>query len=223
MHFGHFPLGSNIGADSEQVKTLAAATGAPVASGDSRLIPSGEPLGTKVAAVKTDKSKKPLAKDKKSGRPGSDLATASAQRAFDAASRATAAPVAATQLPPPEAARPPVRIALPGLAVPKPLAPAPEQLPATGPAVIATSALPPAQLPPAQLPPAQPPAQTPSAQTQIVPVDPSLLAKPDVAPQPGFNSLPVTSQNCHPGQSRCADRPDDRRPADNASGRNIDP
>ncbi len=190
MHFGHFPVGSNIGADSDQVKTLAAATGAPVGGGDSRLIPTGEPLGAKAATLKTERAKKPSAKDKKPVRvAGGELATASAQKALDSASRAKTAQVGVGQLPPPEVARPPVRIALPALAPAKPAvttpapAPAPmpsqsEQLPAVGPAVMARGGLPPVE-----------PATRPAP--QIVQIDPSLIAEADAASQPGFDSLPA--------------------------------
>jgi Flp pilus assembly protein TadD len=117
MHFGHFPVGSNIGSDSEQLVTLAASTGVkPVAQGDSRLIPAGEPFGTKRAAVKTVKPKKPAAKDKKLKAAGDDLATASAQQATNAAAGSKVATLAMGQLPVPETARPPVRILLPAFA-----------------------------------------------------------------------------------------------------------
>ncbi len=139
MHFGHFPIGSDIGEDSDAVRTLATATGAkPVPKGgDGRLIPSGEPLGTKVAAVKPDKALKPGAKDKKPKPKDADFSTASAQQAVDAAARAKVTAIPGTQLPPPEAARPPVRIALPALAKPKIET---QELPATGPAVIKQAA-----------------------------------------------------------------------------------
>ncbi len=148
MHFGHFPIGSEIGEDSQAVQTLASATGTkPVAtSGNSRLIPTGEPLGAKVAAVKVDKPAKVAAKGKKPKVANADFATTSAQQAVDAASRAKVTSVAGNQLPPPEAARPPVRIALPALAKPKietvePPAVAQQrietdELPAIGPAVL---------------------------------------------------------------------------------------
>ena len=135
MHFGHFPIGSDIGEDSDAVRTLATATGAKPQSngGDSRLIPSGQPLGTKVAAVKTDKPATIAAKGKKPKAPNAEFATTSAQQAVDSAARAKVMTVIGTQLPPPEAARPPVRIALPALAQPKIEA---AELPATGPAVL---------------------------------------------------------------------------------------
>ncbi|MEQ1539336.1 MAG: hypothetical protein ABL928_10455 [Sphingorhabdus sp.] len=154
MHFGHFPIGSDIGEDSDAVRTLAATTGAnpQPKGGDSRLIPSGEPLGTKTAAVKSDKSVKAAGKAKKPKGSNTDLVTNSAQQAVDAASRAKVTTVSSGQLPPPEAARPPVRIALPALAKPKietielpasspadvvtPAVVITAELPATGPAVL---------------------------------------------------------------------------------------
>ena len=141
MHFGHFPVGSNIGEDSDAVQTLAAATGArpQSGSGDSRLIPTGEPLGAKAEKPVKGKAKKPK-------NSNADFTTNSAQQAVDSASRAKVTSVAGNQLPPPEAARPPVRIALPALARPKietnerPAAVQPQsnsdELPATGPAVL---------------------------------------------------------------------------------------
>jgi Flp pilus assembly protein TadD len=143
LHFGHFPVGSNIGEDSNAVVSLAAATGArPVAPvGDSRLIPTGEPLGAKTAA-KPEKPKKPVKKDKDEGKRASGVTTASAQQAIDNAAKAKVTTVAAAKLPPPESARPPVRIALPALARPQPVAlppaenrPAQSELPPIGPAV----------------------------------------------------------------------------------------
>ena len=146
MHFGHFPVGSNIGEDSDAVRTLAVATGAKPqpSGGDSRLIPTGEPLGAKAVATKADKPVKDKGKKLKS--PNPDFTTNSAQQAVDAASRAKVTAVAGNQLPPPDAARPPVRIALPALARPKfeaadiPSSVKPQsdsgELPATGPAVL---------------------------------------------------------------------------------------
>ncbi len=135
MHFGHFPVGSNIGEDSDPVKTLASATGArPVQqSGSARLIPVGEPLGTKVATAKAEKPSKVSGKTKQPKKnSNTDLATSSAQLAVDAASKAKVTSVSGQNLPTPETARPPVRIALPALAQPKIVA---VELPATGPAV----------------------------------------------------------------------------------------
>jgi Flp pilus assembly protein TadD len=188
MHFGHFPVGSDIGEDSNSVRTLAAATGAkPVpATGDSRLIPSGEPLGTKPTTAKPAKQARPDKKDKKDKDIRSDgIATASAQQAIDAASRAKVTTVAGAKLPPPEAARPPVRIALPALAKvqapqqpPLPKADAPSaELPATGPAVIASAGAPKVALGDVKPPPI--PATLP---------EPIIAApKPDISP--GFISI----------------------------------
>ena len=121
MHFGHFPVGSSIGADSEKLTTLAAATGVkPVAQGDLRLIPSGEPFGSKQADSKPAKAKKPVGKDKKGKAVADSLATASAQQATNVAAGAKVATLGIGQLPVPEAARPPVRIILPAIAATTP-------------------------------------------------------------------------------------------------------
>jgi Flp pilus assembly protein TadD len=123
MHFGHFPLGSDIGEDSNSVRTMAAATGAkPVpVSGDGRLVPSGQPLGTKTAVTKTDKPKKPSKKDRLAASTNAAAASAATKAAIDAAAAPKAVPGV---LPPPSgygAVRPPVRIALPALAKPQPV------------------------------------------------------------------------------------------------------
>jgi Flp pilus assembly protein TadD len=143
MHFGHFPVGSDIGEDSNAVRTMASAQGvkpAP-ASGDARLIPSGQPLGTKTAAVKpvkAEKPKKPDKQDNKTGRSANGVATASAQQALDAAAKARVSTVSASALPPPESARPPVRISLPTLSKPQAaVLPVPQPQPSPAPAVAA--------------------------------------------------------------------------------------
>lgn len=140
MHFGHFPVGSNIGSDSDQLVTLAAATGVkPVAQGDARLIPAGEPLGAKIATVKAEKPKKRAGKDKKAKEPVDGLTTISAQKAVEAASGTKVATLSVAQLPVPESARPPVRILLPAL---RPANDAVAQLPPIGPAVPVSGSLP---------------------------------------------------------------------------------
>ena len=189
MHFGHFPIGSEIGEDSQAVQTLATATGARPASngGDSRLIPSGEPLGAKNGAAKAVAAKvdKPVkGKAKKPNAANADFTTNSAQQAVDAAARAKVTTVSGTQLPPPEAARPPVRIALPALAKPKPEAvelPAAAQpseetdeLPATGPAVLTKVA----ELPVIKSDPVVIAVNTPQVTTNVAVVEP---APPSVA------------------------------------------
>jgi Flp pilus assembly protein TadD len=120
LHFGHFPTGGNIGQDSEQLRIAAAATGLKPrpATGDGRLIPSGEPFGTKTANGrdgKKQRDRKPSKADiqtaKRDGR--GTVATASAQAAIDRAAVAAPRVLQNTQLPAPEAARPLVRIVLP--------------------------------------------------------------------------------------------------------------
>jgi hypothetical protein len=208
LHFGHFPVGSNIGEDSSSVRTLAVATGAkPVpAQGDSRLIPAGEPLGAKVAA-NPEKPKKPTKKDKDDGKRASGVATATAQQAIDAAAKAKVTSVAAAKLPPPEMARPPVRIALPALARPAPSSmpasvPASNsggvmgELPATGPAV---GAMPPSELQQTKsVSVIPPPLQNPAAEAEvrIAQIDPTTT----IFNASGQGAVPVNS-------SPVADRP----------------
>jgi Flp pilus assembly protein TadD len=195
MHFGHFPLGSDIGEDSDAVRTLATATGAKVQpkGGDSRLIPSGEPLGTKTAAVKVAKPDKAAAKIKKPKVGNPDFATTSAQQAVDAAARAKVTTVVASQLPPPEAARPPVRIALPALARPTIET---AELPATGPAVRTDVVeLPVAKSEPVVIVVAQPKAmpETPVLDAPSVKIDTPITFDTKVAEKgpigPGFESV----------------------------------
>jgi Flp pilus assembly protein TadD len=185
MHFGHFPVGSNIGSDSEQLATLAAATGAkPVPQGDSRLIPTGEPLGTKTAAVKP---KKPAAKDKKGKGAGGELATASAQMATNSAATSTISALPVGQLPAPEAARPPVRIILPAFTAPKP---AIAELPAVGPSVDVAKAETPQNIAPpskVETPPALPvKVATATADIAAIPVQPGFetISSPVIAKAP---------------------------------------
>lgn len=121
MHFGHFPVG-RIGEDSPELRQIAAATGATkvasAATGQDRLIPAGQPLGSsskKPATPKKDE-KKPKPSETRVARndakPG--FSTASAQQKVDEASKAKPVVLASAQLPPPDAARAPVRIILPG-------------------------------------------------------------------------------------------------------------
>jgi Flp pilus assembly protein TadD len=195
MHFGHFPVGSNIGEDSNSVRTLAAATGAAAtgakpaaAGGDARLIPTGEPLGAKTAVAKPEKSQKPDKKDPnkkdKDNKRSPGIATASAQQAIDAAAKAKVSTVASNRLPSPEAARPPVRIALPALSRPEPAGIAkPEartaELPATGPAVIPSSGAPKTVQPAPMFPPkplVAGPEPKPVQEVRVAQVDPSPAA-----------------------------------------------
>lgn len=127
MHFGHFPVG-RIGEDPPELRQMAAATGATkvatAATGQDRLIPSGQPLGT--AGKKPASTKKEERKSKPSDarvarddtKPG--FSTASAQQKVDEASKAKPVVLASAQLPAPDKARPPVRIILPGSVAPPP-------------------------------------------------------------------------------------------------------
>ncbi|MFN3749079.1 MAG: hypothetical protein ACK4SJ_10380 [Sphingorhabdus sp.] len=124
MHFGHFPVG-RIGEDSAEIRQVAAATGATkvasAATGQDRLIPSGQPLGAsaKKAASKKEE-KKPKERDQRVARndakPG--FSTSTAQQKVEEAAKAKSVVLASAQLPPPDRARPPVRIILPGSSAP---------------------------------------------------------------------------------------------------------
>lgn len=121
MHFGHFPVG-RVGEDTPEVKQIAAATGATkvasAATGQDRLIPAGQPLGSSSKKPATSK------KDEKKPKPGETriarndakpgFSTASAQQKVDEASKSKPVVLASAQLPPPDTARAPVRIILPG-------------------------------------------------------------------------------------------------------------
>lgn len=57
IHLGHFPTGQAVGRDSEQVRRVASALPqTPIAPSDSRLIPSGAPLGPKTAQARDSKN-----------------------------------------------------------------------------------------------------------------------------------------------------------------------
>jgi Flp pilus assembly protein TadD len=202
MHFGHFPLGSDIGEDSDSVRTMAVATGAKPspASGDARLIPSGEPLGKKKVAAKPEK---PSRNEKEAPKPGRTVQTASAQQVVDTAAKAKVTTVAATQLPPPESARPPVRIALPPLTKPAPVVAtatetkaATTQLPALGPPVNVAAAAPKALEPEAKPQPILPPPAPPKVQPEvrIAQIDPATVINNPPPQIPGTTGQPVTEK-----------------------------
>lgn len=124
MHFGHFPVG-RIGEDSAEIRQVAAATGATkvasAATGQDRLIPSGQPLGASAKkAVSKKDEKKPKERDQRVARndakPG--FSTSTAQQKVEEAAKAKSVVLASAQLPPPDRARPPVRIILPGSSAP---------------------------------------------------------------------------------------------------------
>jgi Flp pilus assembly protein TadD len=125
LHFGNFPLGSNIGQDSEQVRSMASAMGVkprPVAV-SGRLVPSGEQLGSKTTKGRDNKPSKASARDVRTAKRGGStppIATASAQAAIDRAAVAVPRAVPGAQMPPPETARPLVRIVLPAARTPVP-------------------------------------------------------------------------------------------------------
>jgi Flp pilus assembly protein TadD len=135
LHFGHFPTGSNIGQDSEQLRIAAVASGVKPrpAAGDGRLLPTGEPLGAKGGKQRdAKKPREPKVKQArvetprtaKRGNDGVSVSTAAAQAAIDRAATAAPRVIPANQLPPPETARPLVRIVLPAAKPP----PAPMQV-----------------------------------------------------------------------------------------------
>ncbi len=127
MHFGHFPVG-RIGEDSAEVRQIAAATGttkvASAATGQDRLIPAGQPLGSSsgkpVSGKKDDKKAKPREQRVARNDANSGMSTAAAQQKVDAVAKSKPVVLASTQLPPPDAARAPVRIILPGSTAPTP-------------------------------------------------------------------------------------------------------
>ena len=136
IHLGHFPSSQYIGRDSEQVRRVAAntpQTGIPAS--ESRLIPSGDPLGPKTAKVRDTKiAQQSLSKrDRKAQEraevqaaaanipealklPKTDtarLGTALARNTVQDAQSARITSVNANALPVPETARPLVTVALP--------------------------------------------------------------------------------------------------------------
>ena len=121
IHLGHFPA-NNIGRDSAEIKRVAATISTPEpARNDSRLIPSGEPLGQKPGKAETKKPERKRDKPRetkiavlKPAKPDKDaLATDNARARIEEARVATTAVVQRGALPPPEAARPSMRVALP--------------------------------------------------------------------------------------------------------------
>lgn len=140
IHLGHFPA-SNIGRDSENVRRVAATTPTPSpVKNESRLIPTGEPLGKKatkekpketrsrksererIAKEEAERSPKKIAaapiKIAKSDNNG--LSTDNARSAVESASVATIAVARTAELPPPETARPLVNVVTPNSRLPEP-------------------------------------------------------------------------------------------------------
>jgi tetratricopeptide (TPR) repeat protein len=152
IHLGHFPTGQSVGRDSEQVRRVAAAIPqSPIAPSESRLIPSGTPLGPKTASAAT--SKVALKPDRRRDRkaleraevqaaianipdalklPKADtsrLGTAGARAKVQEAQSSRIASVSSNALPVPETARPLVSAAI------RPPANTPTPLPTIAPAL----------------------------------------------------------------------------------------
>lgn len=140
IHLGHFPA-NNIGRDSENVRRVAATMPASeVGKNESRLIPTGEPLGKKSSREKPAKEKPDRRRDREAKRqaensrqPGSPspvkiaqtdktrLATDGARAVVERAKVATIAVAKISELPPPEAARPLVYVITPNRGLPSPV------------------------------------------------------------------------------------------------------
>jgi hypothetical protein len=141
IHLGHFPSSQYIGRDSEQVRRIAANTPqTAIPQSESRLIPSGDPLGPKTAKPRDTKiAQKNLSKRDQKAQERADvqaamanipesaklpktdtsrLGTASARNTVQEAQSARISSVSANALPVPETARPLVSAALPKPASP---------------------------------------------------------------------------------------------------------
>lgn len=188
FHFGHFPVG-RIGEDSAEIRSIAATsstTKPPVAaSGQERLIPAGEPLGSKgrkAASAKREAERKESTSPAKARRePAPGFATQTAQAKVAEAGKATPVVLAAATLPPPDVARPPVRLILPPAETPRAAAPA-SSLPTPG--IAAQSA---------SLPTGAP--GSASDRIRAVQGQPADLASPTVAPA---RALPTTAAAAPP-------------------------
>ncbi len=138
IHLGHFPVSQYVGRDSEQVRKVAAALPTvEIPRGESRLIPTGAPLGTKSAkpavTATTAEPKKERKQDRRAREreeiktavanipdalklPKTDtarLGTAEARAKLEEAQSARIASVNTGALPVPETARPLVRVVTP--------------------------------------------------------------------------------------------------------------
>lgn len=136
IHLGHFPASQYVGRDSEELRRVAS-TIPPVAPspGESRLIPTGTPLGQKTAKAEPAKtSKKKESKRQRQARENQELkvavatipeaiklpktdrsrlGTETARAKVEEAQASRISPVNSGGLPPPETARPVVSIAVP--------------------------------------------------------------------------------------------------------------
>ncbi|HEV7234028.1 MAG TPA: hypothetical protein VGN36_07255 [Sphingorhabdus sp.] len=133
IHLGHFPASQYVGRDSDQVRRVAS-TIPPVqpSPSESKLIPTGEPLGAKAAKAAPAKTqKKSESKRDRKAREAEEikvavakipeanklpkvdrsrLGTDTARAIVEAAQTVRVSGVRATALPPPETARPPVSV-----------------------------------------------------------------------------------------------------------------
>lgn len=136
IHLGHFPASQYVGRDSEELRRVAS-TIPPVAPspGESRLIPTGTPLGQKSAKAEPAKAtKKKESKRERQARENQELkvavatipeaiklpktdrsrlGTETARAKVEEAQASRISPVNSGGLPPPETARPVVSIAVP--------------------------------------------------------------------------------------------------------------
>ena len=191
IHLGHFPA-NNIGRDSAEIKRVAASIPPPEpAKNDSRLIPSGTPLGQKPGSEKPVKSSKKadrkrdqeaeaakLAKAGKASDPikiaradKTGLSTETARSRVAEANVATMTVAKAGELPPPETARPLVKAALP----------APTAVPVTSSTTLVTTKWPP-----------ETGGTSPAVATTTIKADP--VAAPAIA-QPSLNPATPAEAN----------------------------
>jgi tetratricopeptide (TPR) repeat protein len=190
IHLGHFPA-NNIGRDSDAVRTVAATIPPVPATGPGRLIPSGKPLGPKLASSnpikESSKARKAREKAEKlaaaTPKPGVTIAASTnsaagvplpnaiAKARIEEASRASMTLLAMRDLPPPDTARPLVKVALPSQT---------ETTPASVPPIL--PALQPLPLPLPKPVPIPAPAPAPVQITQSQPV---------LAPQTSTLPVPV--------------------------------
>lgn len=202
IHLGHFPASQNVGRDSEQVRKVASNI-PPVqsTSNENRLIPAGDPFGTKAAVPTSSEKPKPAEnrRDKKlrdqeqvkaivanipeaiklpktdNSRLGTETARAKVEEATS--SRISNANIGT--LPPPETARPLQKVELPVQDV---VPPAKTMPPPTN-VVVQPSSIPEAQ-PPASVPTKLVVSEAPVSQVSVTSASPITIVNqsPDQSP-----------------------------------------
>lgn len=217
IHLGHFPVSQYVGRDSEQVRKVAAALPTvDIPRGESRLIPTGAPLGTKSAkpgaAAATVDPKKERKQDRKAREreeiktavanipdalklPKTDtsrLGTAEARAKVEEAQSARIASVNTGALPVPESARPLVRVVTPTRQViaSTPVSDMARTPPATSTGIAATTMPPPAATQNVQL---ASPAPVTSA-TAVLPTTLNGPPEPPASTSIAMAAAPVTVQ-----------------------------